>query len=92
MEFNPKDITAKVKDAAAEAGFFQAGIAKAEFLSKDAESLGNWLANDYHGEMLYMGNNVEKRNDPRKLVENARSVIVFLYNYYPAQMHFVQHL
>ena len=33
--------------------------------------------------MAYMANHFEKRLDPRKLVEGAKSVISLLYNYYP---------
>lgn len=32
-----------------------------------------------------MANNIEKRGDPRLLVEGARSVIVTLTNYYPCR-------
>ena len=36
-----------------------------------------------HGEMAYMANHFDKRLDPRKLVEGAKSVISLIYNYYP---------
>ncbi len=85
MPVHPKDITEKIKFVAAQAGFFQSGIARAEFIAGDAENLERWLSNNYHGDMHYMENNIARRTDPRKLVENARSVIVLLYNYYPSE-------
>ncbi len=42
-----------------------------------------WLAKGMHGNMHYLEKNKEKRYDPSKLVDNARSVITVLYNYYP---------
>lgn len=38
-----------------------------------------------HGEMGYMANHFDKRLDPRKLVEGAKSVITVLLNYYPSE-------
>ena len=42
-----------------------------------------WLAKGMHGNMRYLEKNKEKRYNPSKLVDNARSVITVLYNYYP---------
>ncbi len=39
-----------------------------------------------HGEMGYMARNQEKRLDPKLLVENAKTVIVVLQNYYPKKI------
>lgn len=38
-----------------------------------------------HGEMSYMANHFEKRLDPRKLVDGAKSIITVLLNYYPSE-------
>jgi epoxyqueuosine reductase len=38
-----------------------------------------------HGEMIYMARNIEKRLDPRLLFENAKTIIVVLQNYFPAE-------
>ena len=45
-----------------------------------------WLEKGYHGEMGYMENHFEKRLDPTLLVPGAKSVISFLYNYYPEKI------
>lgn len=44
-----------------------------------------WLNAKMHGEMGYMANHFDKRLDPRKLVDGAKSVITVLLNYYPAE-------
>jgi epoxyqueuosine reductase len=39
-----------------------------------------------NGEMKYMENYFEKRLDPRKLVDDAKSIISLTYNYYPEDL------
>ncbi len=63
----------------------QCNIAKARELTHDAVRLERWLNNNMHGNMHYMANHFEKRIDPRKLVDNAQSVITLLCNYFPEQ-------
>ncbi len=78
----PAENSRKIKDKALELGFLQCGIATADYLPGDAGRLRDWLRKGYHGSMGYMENHFEKREDPRKLVEGARSVVVVLQNYY----------
>lgn len=66
-------------------GFSFAGIARAEQMDEEARRLESWLNAGMHGQMGYMANHFDKRIDPRKLVEGAKSVISLLYNYYPEQ-------
>jgi len=80
---DPGQIAAYVKSLAAELGFDACGIAAAEPLAREKTYLDNWLAKGYHAGMEYMKKHADKRHDPAQLVENARSVIVFLYNYFP---------
>lgn len=77
--------TAFIKAQAAELGFDHCGIARAVQLDDDARRLEKWLHKGMHGAMHYMENNFDKRIDPRKLVDNAQSVITLLLNYYPAE-------
>lgn len=72
-----------IKKEAKRLGFLECGIAKAEFLEKEAPRLEQWLKDDFHGQMKYMENHFDKRLDPRLLVEGAKSVISLSYNYYP---------
>lgn len=72
-----------IKSKAIDLGFTSVGIAKADFLSSEEEHLKNWLLKGYHAEMKYMENHFDKRLDPRKLVDEAKSVIVLTHNYFP---------
>jgi epoxyqueuosine reductase len=74
-----------VKARAAELGFDICGISKAGFLEQEAPRLERWLNQNHHGEMGYMANHFDKRLDPTKLVEGAKSVISVLLNYYPPE-------
>jgi epoxyqueuosine reductase len=80
---NPTKNTAIVKHLAKQTGFDYCGISKAEFLMEEAPRVENWLKNKHHGKMDYMARNFEKRLDPSRLVEGAKSVISVLFNYYP---------
>jgi len=74
-----------IKTEALKLGFQFCGISKAGFLKEEAPRLENWLKSGYHGEMAYMENNFDKRLDPRKLVDGARSVISLSLNYFTDQ-------
>ena len=66
-----------------ELGFLDCGISEARFLFEEKDRLQNWLQLEMHGEMGYMANHLDKRLDPRLLVDHARSVISVLLNYFP---------
>ena len=60
------------------------GISKAGFLEEEAPRLENWLNQNQHGQMQYMENHFDKRLNPTLLVDDAKSVISLLLNYYPS--------
>lgn len=74
-----------IKAQAKKLGFDFCGIAKAEFLEEEAPKLEQWLNQHYQGEMAYMANHFDKRLDPTKLVEGAKTVVSLIYNYYPSE-------
>lgn len=74
-----------IKTEAKRLGFLSCGISKAEFLETEAPRLEHWLNNNRHGSMQYMENHFDKRLDPTKLVEDSKSVISLLLNYFPPQ-------
>lgn len=78
-------LTNSIHKLAKDQGFFKCGIAEARCLEEDATRLKAWLQNRRHGEMQYMENHFEKRTNPELLLEDAKSVIVLLYNYAPHQ-------
>ena len=74
--------TKLIKQKAFELGFSHVGISKSMFLEKEAKQLEVWLSNNFHGKMQYMENYFDKRTDPGKLVDGAKSVISLLFNYH----------
>lgn len=77
--------TRRIKEEAKRLGFLSCGISRAEFLEEEAPRLEKWLKQGMHGEMRYMENHFDKRLDPRRLVDGAKSVISLLLNYYPSE-------
>jgi epoxyqueuosine reductase len=71
-----------IKQKASELGFSFCGVSKATFLEPEAKKLEQWLNEKRNGQMAYMENHFDKRLDPRLLVDGAKSVVSFLYNYY----------
>lgn len=80
---NSRTASGLIKKQALELGFFSCGITRAEFLSSHEPHLKKWLEADRQGEMAYMAGNLEKRLNPTKLVDGAKSVVVVLQNYFP---------
>jgi len=80
-----KNNTILIKEQARKLGFDFCGISRAEHLKNEEPRLEQWLNQNMHGKMHYMADHFEKRMDPTKLVEGARSVISLMYNYFPEQ-------
>ncbi len=74
-----------IKSEAKRLGFLSCGISKSGFLEEEAPRLENWLIQNSHGQMSYMENHFDKRLNPNLLVEDAKSVVSLLLNYYPSQ-------
>lgn len=55
-------------------------------MEQEAPRLENWLNKNQHGQMSYMENNFDKRLDPNLLVDDAKSVVSLLLNYYPSEI------
>lgn len=86
MSINAKETYSKfIKSEAKRLGFLSCGISKAGFLEEEAPRLEKWLNNNHHGQMAYMENYFDKRLDPTLLVDDAKSVVSLLLNYYPTE-------
>lgn len=85
MPLSKEKNTKIIKCIASDLGFDFCGVSKAGFLEDEAPKLEDWLKKGYHGKMHYMENHFDKRLDPTKLVEGAKSVVSLMYNYYPEQ-------
>ena len=83
---NKEKHTSFIKAEAKKLGFLSCGISKAGFLEQEAPRLENWLNQNQHGEMKYMENHFDKRLNPTLLVDDAKSVISLLLNYYPSEL------
>jgi len=82
---NIESNTKLIKEKAHSLGFFYCGISKADFLEEEASRLESWLKQNYNAKMDYMNNHFDKRLDPRLLVDDAKSVVSLLLNYYPSE-------
>lgn len=82
---NKEKYTQRIKQEALRLGFLSCGISKADFLEAEAPRLEKWLQNGFQGQMSYMENHFDKRLDPRLLVNDAKSVVSLLLNYYPQE-------
>lgn len=83
---NNKEINTKfIKSEAQRLGFLSCGISKSGFLEAEAPRLEKWLNQNQHGQMSYMENHFDKRLNPNLLVDDAKSVVSLLLNYYPSE-------
>ncbi|WP_035656971.1 tRNA epoxyqueuosine(34) reductase QueG [Flavobacterium seoulense] len=80
---NKSKYTQFIKSEAKRLGFLSCGISKAGFLEEEAPRLENWLNKNLNGKMSYMENHFDKRLNPTLLVDDAKSVVSLLLNYYP---------
>jgi len=84
---NSKEKYSKfIKAEAKRLGFLSCGISKAGFLEQEAPRLEKWLNSNHNGQMAYMENHFDKRLDPTLLVDDGKSVVSLLLNYYPESL------
>lgn len=82
---NREYYSQQIKNKAYDLGFMYCGISKAGFLEEEAPRLEKWLHEQRNGKMDYMANHFDKRLNPTLLVEDSKSVISLLLNYYPEE-------
>jgi epoxyqueuosine reductase len=80
-----RQLTNFIRQEAKALSFMQVSFAKAAEMTGEARNLESWLNKNYQGKMSYLENYFDKRIDPRKLVEGAKSVISLSFNYFPEQ-------
>ena len=74
----------RVKELAREEGFSACGLSEAAPVSAErAEEIRAWLAAGRNGSMDYLARNVDKRLDPRLLLDGARTIVSLAVNYSP---------
>ncbi|PKP52369.1 MAG: tRNA epoxyqueuosine(34) reductase QueG [Bacteroidetes bacterium HGW-Bacteroidetes-1] len=72
-------------DEATALGFDDCGFSKADFMGEHAELMESWLEKGFQGDMSYLERNKDKRYDPRKLVENTKTIVSVTQNYFPSE-------
>lgn len=82
---NKEKYSQLIKAESKRLGFLSCGISKAEFLEEEAPRLESWLNKNHHGQMTYMENHFDKRLNPKLLVDDSKSVISLLLNYFPSE-------
>lgn len=75
-----------IKAEAQRLGFSACGLAPAGPIDEShAQCIEEWVRKGRHANMSYMERNMDKRLDPRRLVEGTQTVVSVALNYYPAE-------
>lgn len=82
----PQPAHESIKAKASELGFLECAVVPAGTLAEEKTCLTRWTEEGMQGTMDYMARNRDKRLDPRLLVENARTLIIVLHNYYSPEL------
>ncbi len=77
----PIELTRRVVHLAEELGFDRCAVAPVEELPAGLR-LEEWMARDMHGSMAWMARDPARRSDPRRVVPEAKSVVVVAMNYH----------
>lgn len=77
----PQAHAERIAAAARELGFARVAFSPVAPFERGSEALGKWLAAGQHGEMRFMSRHRSVREDPRQLLEGARSLVVVALNY-----------
>lgn len=72
----------EIKQQALALGFDACGICRADNSGEEAHYM-EWIRKHCQGGMAYLERNIDKRIDPRVLVDGAQSIISVALNYYP---------
>jgi epoxyqueuosine reductase len=79
-----KPLEDRIKEKAAEIGFADCGIARADAAPAAGARLHQWLAEGRHGSMIWMEERAHHRESPRGLWPEVRSIIALGMSYAPA--------
>lgn len=82
-----KEEAERIKAFGRGLGFSLIGFTRAVPLEEEGHFLKEWLARGFDATMSWMGRTADKRSDPRRVLEGAKSVIATGYNYYHPISH-----
>jgi epoxyqueuosine reductase len=77
----PTSISDHLRARARQEGFSGIRIASADAAPEQAERLGSFLRQNFHGDMAWLAATAERRAEPKALWPEARSAIVFAMSY-----------
>jgi len=83
VELTKEIVSAEAKNI----GFDLVGFSEASILTQEIKNLKNWLDDGNHAGMAYMERNIEKRENVKNILANAKSVISLGLNYYTPHTH-----
>lgn len=75
------EIKNKIEDISKSLGFDLIKFTKYEKLESEIELFKNYIENHFHADMKWMENNIEKREDPKLVFHDVKSVIVMASSY-----------
>ncbi|MCP4597438.1 tRNA epoxyqueuosine(34) reductase QueG [Neptuniibacter sp.] len=93
-EFSPEtlqQLTENIKQWAEELGFQQCGITDCD-LSSEEPNYKKWLEQNFHGEMGYLNNHLDKRFSADNLVPGAQRIICVRMDYLPPDTQVIKNL
>ncbi len=78
-------IKEQIRELALKMGFTACGFTRSDELTDEITGFQKWIDQGFHANMHYMENHFEKRMNPSLLVEESKTVISLLLNYFPEQ-------
>jgi epoxyqueuosine reductase len=78
---DPRALRQRLAASAKELGFDAFGVAPVE-VDVRADYFKKWIADGMHGDMAWLARNPDRRTDARKVLPEARSLVVVGLNYY----------
>jgi epoxyqueuosine reductase len=78
---NSTELSSNIKFWGEQLGFSLVRITNADLIA-NPERMQKFLAQDFHGEMAFLGRNLEARLNPQKLMPEVKSIICCALNYY----------
>jgi epoxyqueuosine reductase len=79
-----EDVRTRLIDLARDLGFDSCRVAACS-APAHVDKFRDWLKEGAQGEMEYMARGEEKRRDPKKILPNAKSIIVLALNYFQGE-------
>lgn len=76
-----------IKHYAYQVGFNECGFAKIIPLNKEIDDFKLYLDKGYNANMMFLEKNIDKRQDPTKILNTAKSIIVTALSYYIPKEH-----